>query len=158
MFQFISWHHYSTYISVSQVQFEKRSIQFQPGRLQTRVSEILNRCDHRVNTELSLDSKIDSFFWVSNGDIGIVFYWNIYDWYLQNCRQNLALEDGRVKTLSVSLLYGCDPVIIFQRRSFLFPLSILYFRLHHLHQGWMHLIWEEESFQNISFTSQEAAL
>ena len=29
---------------------------------------------HRVNTELSLDLKIDSAFWESNGDIGIVFY------------------------------------------------------------------------------------
>ena len=31
-------------------------------------------CNHRVNTELSLDLKTDSVFWVSNGDIGIVFY------------------------------------------------------------------------------------
>ena len=30
--------------------------------------------NHRVNTELSLDLKIDSVFWVSNEDIGIVFY------------------------------------------------------------------------------------
>ena len=30
--------------------------------------------EHRVNTELSLDLKIDSVFWVSNEDIGIVFY------------------------------------------------------------------------------------
>ena len=67
--------------------------------------------NHRVNTELSLDSKTDSVFWVSNEDIGIVFYWNIYDWYLQNCRQNLALEDRRVKTLSKSLLYDFNLTI-----------------------------------------------
>ena len=68
----------------------------------------LNAEYHRVNTELSLDSKNDSVFWVSNEDIGIVFYWNICDWYLQNCRQNLALEDRRVKTLSVSLHYATN--------------------------------------------------
>ena len=32
---------------------------------------------HRVNTELSLDLKIDSVFWVSNEDIDIAFNRNI---------------------------------------------------------------------------------
>ena len=34
----------------------------------------VNTEKHGVKTELSLDSKIDSVFWVSNEDIGIVFY------------------------------------------------------------------------------------
>ena len=35
---------------------------------------VSDNSDHRVNTELSLDLKIDSGFWVSNEDIGIVFF------------------------------------------------------------------------------------
>ena len=39
-----------------------------------RIVSLRKDAMHRVNTELSLDLKIDSVFWVSNEDIGIVFY------------------------------------------------------------------------------------